>query len=1080
MPSLETITILAVVEAQDKASGILSGIFSSLDKAAEAWKTYGEATRQAGILSAETYLEGDTAAERLLNANSKLAGAQVTARAAATELTAAQKELADVITREGVGTEAAKEAQLAMADAQRQSTVAAGELRDAQMGQTAAAAASSAKSAVLKDTLNAAANSMLGIGAATVVAGAASVKMSGDFQQQTETLVSGAGVQQSQLAGVQNSILNLAQATGTSTKSLTDSFFAVNSRLGDVRKSTQVVGDAAEIAKVHMADLNTVSIAIASSMNAYAASGLTAGQASNILGVAVQEGGMSFQELANSLTTVLPKAQEAHLSFAQVAAAVATMTASGQSAQQATVDLAHTISKLQSPTLGMISTWGQLGLTQKQVADTLHGPGGLEAAMNLIADTAKSKLGPAGKIVVDTFKQSKDAASAMTTMLTSMDPAARSLSERLANGTIDMKAWTTGSKLLSGAGYEQATQFKALYEKSTAFNDAIKAGKPGFSGFSDLLKSAYGDATSMQTALLLGGTATEKWTKATKDAEAASKSANSGIQGWNATQGTLNQKVAQARESFQVMGITLGTALIPPVTKLVQQITPWVQKMADLIRHHQEATKDLFALGLAIGGVGAALKVMLGVFNLFSSVKEMIKGIKIAFTEYEIATKLAAGATKAWELIQVVFNAVLKDNPIGIVVTAIALLVGAAIYAFNHFKGFHDFVMASWTLLKTAATGLWGAMKTAFDGISTAAESVWNALVGAFNGIVNAVTGFGSEVWNDIQSVWDGIKEFFEKWWPLLLVIFAAPIAVLLAIWNHFHDQITSVATAVWNAVKSFFVTTWNFLANAAKSAWDLVMKYIITPLNLVWNQLQSWGRSVMGFLSQVWGIITVLTQGSWNLIYQYIVHPLQQAWHEVSGIFNGISSTIMGAINGVLSWLGNIGSWFVNIGIDIVNGIINGISSAGGALFQTLGNLANSALKAAKSFLGIGSPSKEFSDQVGQWIPHGIAQGVQQHSKTAIDAVTQLAGSLPQAIGVKGAVNLGVNSINAAGTVTATGLGLTSSGSAAQGATSVNITLDMREAVVAGDRGMDDFINKLGYALATRVLPQSGTRIHF
>jgi phage-related protein len=230
--------------------------------------------------------------------------------------------------------------------------------------------------------------------------------------------------------------------------------------------------------------------------------------------------------------------------------------------------------------------------------------------------------------------------------------------------------------------------------------------------------------------------------------------------------------------------------------------------------------------------------------------------------------------------------------------------------------------------------------------------------------------------------------------------------------------------------------------------------------------------------MSEAWNWLSGVASSVWSGIRSNIIQPLQAAWNWISGFATGVNNTIQGGFNDVLNWLGGIGSKFLSVGEDIVNGIISGIDSAGGALMNKLGNLANDALHAARSFLGIGSPSKEFASQVGQWIPHGVAQGIADHSQVAIQAVQTMAGALPQAIGVQGAVNLGVNGLNAAGSTFATGLGL-GVPSAAGGAGDVHVHIDLRDAVVAGDRGIQDLAAKIGNSFVTKTLPQAGVRMH-
>lgn len=1074
MANIEALTVLAIIEAEDRATGMLGGIFGSIGRVADAFKAAGAAAEESGKLQDAGLLEGATAAERLSNAETKLSAAQVEAFDTSKALRDAQVELAASLDADGKATDTTAAAQARLRQATLDNTIASGNLRDAQLAQSAASKEVTANTNAVHTALGTASTAMVGVGIATAMASGYSVKMAGDFQAQTQVLVSGAGVQQNQIDGVRSSLLKMSVDTGTSTKDLSTAFFNVNSRLGDVKTSTQAVQAAAEIAKAHMADLGTVATALANTMNAYGKSAGNATQVSNILGVAVERGGMSFQNLASSLSTVLPIASSMGIKLPQVAGALAVMTQQGMSANQATQNLSHTIQHISGPTATMLSTWNQMGITQEQVANALSGPGGLHAALDLITKTAEQHVGPSGQVVIDVFKKSQDASAALTTMLQNMSPAARNLATEFQNGAIGQTAYLKAAKAMGAQSGIQSQQFLALMKSSNGFNDALKAGKPGFANFDALLKASYGDQTSMNTALLLGNQHSKDWTRITNEAAAAGGNAKGSIQGWSATQETLNFKMAQAKAALSAATIQLGTALIPAITSIVKMITPWLTQLASLIEHHQNLAKILVAVGLGLGTVGVGLKTVLGMFNLFKGTKDMITGISAALDKWQIGDKIASSwstvsstigdaitAVKGWNIwstiasagakvwagVQWLLNIAMDNFPLIMIIAGIIALVAMIIYAYNHFKWFHDFVNMVW------------------NGIKTGLKALADFFVGVWNGIVSVIT-----------TVWNGISSFFSKWWPLLLVIFMTPIAILIGIWNHFHTQIMEAVQTVWGWIKAFFSTTWDIITGGAKIAWMLFKMFVLQPMQELWKLLTEGWNLFSGAISKLWDLLVRGVQANWALFKKYIIQPVSEVLGFLGNFASSLWNTITGAFNKVMGWLGNIGSWFLNVGIDIVNGIINGINNAASYLFQGMENLANGALKAAKSILGISSPSKRFADEMGKWIPHGVAMGVVMHTQTAVDAVKKMAGALPQAISMQGALNIGMNGLGAAGTVYGTGLGL---GATAGGNGQINLNLDLRGAVVAGDRGIEDLTNKIGAGIAQRILPQAGVRFH-
>lgn len=67
----------------------------------------------------------------------------------------------------------------------------------------------------------------------------------------------------------------------------------------------------------------------------------------------------------------------------------------------------------------------------------------------------------------------------------------------------------------------------------------------------------------------------------------------------------------------------------------------------------------------------------------------------------------------------------------------------------------------------------------------------------------------------------------------------------------------------------------------------------------------------------------------------------------------------------------------FIDIGKNIIEGIKEGISGAWDALTNWFKEKLSGLVDGVKDFFKIGSPSKLFADEVGRWIPVGIAQGI-------------------------------------------------------------------------------------------------------
>lgn len=121
----------------------------------------------------------------------------------------------------------------------------------------------------------------------------------------------------------------------------------------------------------------------------------------------------------------------------------------------------------------------------------------------------------------------------------------------------------------------------------------------------------------------------------------------------------------------------------------------------------------------------------------------------------------------------------------------------------------------------------------------------------------------------------------------------------------------------------------------------------------------------------------------------------------KAGAILQAVKAAIQSAIQGVVGMAGQ----FAQAGRNLIAGIARGIASGAGAVVEAAKNAARSALDAAKSFLGIHSPSTVFRDQVGKMISAGAAEGIEAGAGLIDAAMAGVFGpglSIPQ-MGVAG-----------------------------------------------------------------------------
>ena len=75
--------------------------------------------------------------------------------------------------------------------------------------------------------------------------------------------------------------------------------------------------------------------------------------------------------------------------------------------------------------------------------------------------------------------------------------------------------------------------------------------------------------------------------------------------------------------------------------------------------------------------------------------------------------------------------------------------------------------------------------------------------------------------------------------------------------------------------------------------------------------------------------------------------------------------------------------------------GLANGINANAGYAYNAARHVANQVAATIRSALSIHSPSRVMRDEVGKYIPQGIAVGIEADSKKAYKAMSNLAAGL-------------------------------------------------------------------------------------
>ena len=270
------------------------------------------------------------------------------------------------------------------------------------------------------------------------------------------------------------------------------------------------------------------------------------------------------------------------------------------------------------------------------------------------------------------------------------------------------------------------------------------------------------------------------------------------------------------------------------------------------------------------------------------------------------------------------------------------------------------------------------------------------------------------------SNAWDGLKNFFTQTIPQLVsdignwfsnlpatiwywLCFVVSYAVLWA---------AQMAQKAYEAGTKFVQNVITFIQQLPGKVWTWLTTTISRVGNWVVQMASKAQQAGSRFLTNVSTFIQQLPGRVWSFLLITIAKVIAFAIRFAQKGTQAAQTFKNNILNGIRSLPGQM----VSIGSNIIHGIISGIMGAAGSLFSTMRNIASNALNAAKSALGIHSPSTVFRDMVGKMIPAGVTVGIEANAGKTIKAIKDYAEDLVTTIDTNkflGKVNMSTAGIN-------------------------------------------------------------------
>ncbi len=378
----------------------------------------------------------------------------------------------------------------------------------------------------------------------------------------------------------------------------------------------------------------------------------------------------------------------------------------------------------------------------------------------------------------------------------------------------------------------------------------------------------------------------------------------------------------------------------------------------ELAKNAVQGFSDLLNGPAVQAGIAAlAEKLTVIIQAIADFVTGLTSGQSVATTFGELAFKLAEafGATRQ-EAVQV-YTAVKQF------IAGLMEIVAPITNAVTQFVSWKDVLIALGLLVASVVI-------PAIVSIVTAMAPIL-LTVAAVIAVVALLRNAWENNWGGIQEKTTAVMEFVKN-------LISGALAAIQEFWAANGEQIMAVVRQAWDTIKLVIETVIEFISlvvqgyvAAAKRLWEAHGEDIMKVIQWAWDSIMKIITTVLDSIQLIAKGFMALFKGDWETFKENIIEAWENTWSAVVEIISNLWDSLK--------------TWFVTtdwgaLGRDIINGIVNGLRNAGGAIIDVIKEFAVAAWEAVKAFFGISSPSK-LMYWAGQMIIEGFVKGIESRS---------------------------------------------------------------------------------------------------
>lgn len=301
---------------------------------------------------------------------------------------------------------------------------------------------------------------------------------------------------------------------------------------------------------------------------------------------------------------------------------------------------------------------------------------------------------------------------------------------------------------------------------------------------------------------------------------------------------------------------------------------------------------------------------------------------------------------------------------------------------------------------------------TALEAEETISGSL-NAMKASFQNALGNLA-IGENIHSSMKQLAESISTFlFKNFIPMVVrIVSTLPTAIISFVTAAIPEYIKSGAEMISSLSKGFTDNLVGFgeeLKTAIPVAIDSLIELVDTSIQFIINEFPKFIKSGLELVTSLArGIINnlpfLIEKGSEIIARllktigsnypKFIGEGLRLMGELAIGLVKavpGLVAKIPSIIVSILRAFGSLGGALFSVGQDMIRGLWNGINNVKSWILGKISGFVDSVMGGIKKFFGIKSPSRVMANEVGKYLPSGLAVGIEANTKPLMNTMEDL-----------------------------------------------------------------------------------------